>query len=192
MDGKVPVGALPWRVGRSVGRTVYDARGELIGTLDTPELAGRVVFAVNALAPTEPDTAWTSADPDDVVDGWLRLGAGYFLGDCFVEMYDSDALTVSHGEASVAADDSGRSFLPNKHTALMPLPVLRAILKQHGLAIIPAANVPSAAPDVCWHCLDCLEPSPPHCEHCPPLDECGDEDCQAEGCIARRAAKGKP
>ena len=45
-----------WRVGRKVGRTVYadigDGRGEqLIGIMDTIELAGLVVAAVNALAP---------------------------------------------------------------------------------------------------------------------------------------------
>lgn len=38
----------PWRTGRSVGRTLYDANDRLIGTLDTPELADRVVAAVNA------------------------------------------------------------------------------------------------------------------------------------------------
>lgn len=44
-----------WRVGRSVGRTVYRQLGDdpakgdqLIGTMDTPELAARVVDAVNA------------------------------------------------------------------------------------------------------------------------------------------------
>jgi hypothetical protein len=38
---------LPWRVGRSVGRTLYDADDHLIGVMDTPELAARVVEAVN-------------------------------------------------------------------------------------------------------------------------------------------------
>lgn len=44
-----------WRVGRSVGRTVYRMVGndasksdQLIGVMDTPELARRVVDAVNA------------------------------------------------------------------------------------------------------------------------------------------------
>lgn len=47
--------ARPWRVGRSVGRTVYVQVGdgpsktdELIGVMDTRELAARVVAAVNA------------------------------------------------------------------------------------------------------------------------------------------------
>lgn len=46
----------PWGVGRSVGRTIYRQRGddrakgdELIGLMDTPELARQVVDAVNAL-----------------------------------------------------------------------------------------------------------------------------------------------
>ena len=30
-------------------------------------------------------------------------------------------------------------------------------------------------------------PAPRHCERCPPLDECDDEGCAAEGCVARRA-----
>lgn len=38
---------LPWRTGRTVGRTLYDCTDRLIGTLDTPELATRVVDAVN-------------------------------------------------------------------------------------------------------------------------------------------------
>ena len=40
--------ALPWRVGASVGRTIYDALGRLIGVMDTPALAAQVVAAVNA------------------------------------------------------------------------------------------------------------------------------------------------
>ena len=38
----------PWRVGRKVQRTIYDADDVLIGLMDTPELARRVVEAVNA------------------------------------------------------------------------------------------------------------------------------------------------
>lgn len=48
-------GRLPWRVGRSVGRTIYQQIGPepskedvLIGIMDTPELAYRVVRAINA------------------------------------------------------------------------------------------------------------------------------------------------
>jgi hypothetical protein len=44
------IGVLPWRVGRKVGRTIYDANDVLIGTMDTPELARIVVEAVNAPA----------------------------------------------------------------------------------------------------------------------------------------------
>jgi hypothetical protein len=42
-------GDRPWRVGRQVGRTVYDAHDRLIGVMDTPILAELVVLAVNAL-----------------------------------------------------------------------------------------------------------------------------------------------
>jgi hypothetical protein len=41
----------PWRVGRKVGRTIYDANDQLIGVMDTPELAKRVVEAVNLAEP---------------------------------------------------------------------------------------------------------------------------------------------
>lgn len=37
----------PWRQGRKVGRTLYDADDRLIGVMDTLELAARVVQAVN-------------------------------------------------------------------------------------------------------------------------------------------------
>jgi len=44
-------GALPWRQGRSVGRTLYDANDELIGVMDRPDLAERVAQSVNDSAP---------------------------------------------------------------------------------------------------------------------------------------------
>lgn len=40
-----------WRVGRSVGRTIYDANDALIGVMDTPELAQEVVDARNGVTP---------------------------------------------------------------------------------------------------------------------------------------------
>lgn len=43
----------PWRVGRKLGRTVYDADDQLLGLLDTRELALLVVAAVNDY--TEPE-----------------------------------------------------------------------------------------------------------------------------------------
>ncbi len=36
--------------------------------------------------------------------------------------------------------------------------------------------------DVGWHCLCCLEPAPPHCEHCPPPGECDVLGCDEPGC----------
>ncbi len=46
--------ALPWRIGRSVGRTIYAVVGEdaskddvLVGMMDTPALAIEVVMAHN-------------------------------------------------------------------------------------------------------------------------------------------------
>jgi hypothetical protein len=52
----------PWRVGRSVGRTVYAQIGDepskqdvLIGLMDTPELARLVCAAVNAYDCEETD-----------------------------------------------------------------------------------------------------------------------------------------
>lgn len=40
-----------WRVGRKVGRTLYDAEDRLIGVMDTPELAQAVVDARNGVTP---------------------------------------------------------------------------------------------------------------------------------------------
>lgn len=39
---------LPWRVGNKVGRTIYDADGNLIGCMDIREDAAALVEAVNA------------------------------------------------------------------------------------------------------------------------------------------------
>lgn len=50
-------GDLPWRVGRKVGRTLYDAHDRLIGVMDTPSLALIVVAMVNQLnAPPATET----------------------------------------------------------------------------------------------------------------------------------------
>lgn len=38
---------VPWRVGRKVGRTVYNSEDVLIGVMDTQELAAIVVACVN-------------------------------------------------------------------------------------------------------------------------------------------------
>lgn len=66
------VGKLPWRVGMRVGRTIYDADDNLIGMLDTAELAERAVEAVNRNI-YAPD-AETLADP-----------VGTLLGSDFIE-----------------------------------------------------------------------------------------------------------
>ena len=57
-------GKLPWRNGRRVGRTLYDADDNLVGMLDTAELAARVVAAVNARQLTEAQLRgeWSAAD----------------------------------------------------------------------------------------------------------------------------------
>jgi hypothetical protein len=52
-------GRRPWRVGRSLGRTVYDADDRLLGMLDTPDLAAVVVACVNA----QPEGATVTLDP---------------------------------------------------------------------------------------------------------------------------------
>lgn len=36
-----------WRTGHTVGRTIYDGDDNLIGVMDTPQLADRVVASVN-------------------------------------------------------------------------------------------------------------------------------------------------
>jgi hypothetical protein len=54
-EPEAPAHTIPWRTGRHRidrpgprGRTLYDAEGEMIGVMDTSELAARVVAAVNA------------------------------------------------------------------------------------------------------------------------------------------------
>ena len=54
-EGEPDLAALPWRVGRHVGRTIYAGDGEprsdserLIGMMDTPELAAEVVHFAGA------------------------------------------------------------------------------------------------------------------------------------------------
>lgn len=50
-----PTGTI-WHVGRTVGRTIYQGDGpdDLIGIMDTRELAALVVAAVNAYRATPP------------------------------------------------------------------------------------------------------------------------------------------
>lgn len=61
-----PVGGMPpWRVGRKVGRTVYDADDVLIGVMDSPLLAGWVVEAVNTWHNLAVDATATREGRDD-------------------------------------------------------------------------------------------------------------------------------
>jgi hypothetical protein len=67
---------------------------------------------------------------------------------------------------------------------------LTSILKQRlsamGLHLLTQDEVDQ--PNVCWHCLDCLDPNKPRCERCP--EECDDETCTAEGCMNTRRRAG--
>lgn len=58
---------LPWRTGKSVHRTLYDANDRLIGVMDRPEDAALVVRAVNATGgkPAPRDMDW-HLEPDEV------------------------------------------------------------------------------------------------------------------------------
>ena len=56
---KARPGLTPWRVGRTIPRNIYDADDNDIGRMDTAELAGRVVAAVNAH-----DASWLVKDFD--------------------------------------------------------------------------------------------------------------------------------
>lgn len=47
MSARIPG---PWRVGRRVGRTIYDADDRLIGVMDTPQLAMLAAAAPTMLA----------------------------------------------------------------------------------------------------------------------------------------------
>jgi len=56
---KARPGRTPWRVGSTIPRNLYDADDNDIGRMDTAELAGRVVAAVNA-----DDASWLVKDFD--------------------------------------------------------------------------------------------------------------------------------
>lgn len=47
---------LPWRCGRKVGRTIYDANNNLIGVMDRQQDAIAIVFAVNSCPGDHTDT----------------------------------------------------------------------------------------------------------------------------------------
>ncbi len=101
-------------------------------------------------------------------------------------MYEPDALEVSHGESAVAVDDSARSFLP-RHTACMPLPVLRALLLSQGIHIVGEAD---------WAVLEATEAwkvkrSPKDQFDGSTITQWGDPLPVAEAVLARRAAKGE-
>lgn len=73
-----------WRTGRKVGRTLYAQQGDrphdsdpLIGVMDTPELAERVVMAVNAagLSDIAPDDIATYLAQSLVRRGWSSSSA---------------------------------------------------------------------------------------------------------------------
>jgi hypothetical protein len=73
----------PWRTGRKVGRTIYRQHGTapsdadtLIGVMDTPEDAQRVVDAINRVAALESQLE--------------RLRAGYWAHERAYDMVDGD------------------------------------------------------------------------------------------------------
>ena len=73
-----------WRVGRKVGRTIYDG-DTLIGVMDTPELAARVVEAVNrrTASPVAPEGA-APTPPSEAVTPGQRPAPYHDTGTCDV------------------------------------------------------------------------------------------------------------
>ena len=84
-----------WRVGRTLGRTLY-RDGRCVGMVDTPELAAEIVAALNGAAPNdreaiakslerEANRIWNTQDrdyPSNVLDtvAWnIRMGASDLL-----------------------------------------------------------------------------------------------------------------
>jgi hypothetical protein len=61
-------GKFPWRVGSKVGRTIYDASGELIGVMDTREFAAQVIKDQERLA--DYDRLTNNLDPPDLLIHW--------------------------------------------------------------------------------------------------------------------------
>jgi hypothetical protein len=84
----------PWRVGRSVGRTIYDATDELIGLMDTPELAEVVVGAVNAVEDRDEELVCTNCGNDLACEGYL------WCSDCMEE----EASEPGHGRVPARRD----------------------------------------------------------------------------------------
>jgi hypothetical protein len=66
----------PWHAGRTVGRTLYQGDGsdDLVGVMDTRELAALVVRAVNShealIAALEASIDWDNLTTDDFAAKW--------------------------------------------------------------------------------------------------------------------------
>lgn len=87
-----------WRVGRKVGRTIYDGDA-LIGVMDTAELAEKVVRAVNGAEDARPDPSL-----------WVTFAAG---GEpttihCYPSEVDALRAAAEHGHR-IAQATWGRS-----------------------------------------------------------------------------------
>ena len=97
-----PQPAGPYRVGRSLGRTIY--RGDdLIGMMDTPELAAMVVAALNRSAP-QPKVLWRG-DLNDLLHAVNGTPILSLLLDAAVAPDDPDA----HKIRVAVIEDTGTS-----------------------------------------------------------------------------------
>ena len=120
---------MAWRVGRKVGRTIYDG-DTLIGVMDTPELAAVVVEAVNrrAAPPVAPQES-----------------EGYAIAKPAVKMGDAELLLTAAKMMRPAED----GWTPDRCAAVASELERRAPF---------VSSAPTAAPGVpgdgpwCWHC----------------------------------------
>ena len=118
-DAAPPEAEHGWRVGRTVGRTLY-FRGNLVGVMDTPELAARVIVALQRLQPDAPAspavTAWRALSDEareEVID-WIRDAADEDDNMLSEDGLDKEDRIAAHRfvVASNAALDLLRSLAP--------------------------------------------------------------------------------
>lgn len=152
---------LPWHAGRTTGRALYDGDGpdDLIGVMDTRELAAAVVEAVNAVQrPAPPDLSTTSiAGPSSAQRG-AQEQPGHILS-------QTQVATIRQ-RADFAADSYSRS----NHWTQQQVDVLTqdipALCASHAaltarLAVVeqsaPRSEYPEVDAQLAVVCIPCFE-----------------------------------
>jgi hypothetical protein len=159
-----PLGTTPWRVGRKVGRTVYDVKDRLIGVMDTPDIASLVVDGVNGY--------WGRGVEPEVLPAPVP-GEG---GGAPVEgQGPSDSSEVSHLRARLKRMAKTASlYQTERDTALRDLREARAeaVILARGVPRPPGPTAPSPTQEpecpTCdgWGRVDHMDPKSDLCPDC--------------------------